>query len=149
MTATAPHPPLDLSRLQTLHRQALAHLQPEQRDLAAKFPVMHELGYGEMETARELGITWKALDNLRKDLQTGFVKALEADGYTPAEIARYLGIPERSVICHLHEPTCHRGMSGEPEAQCQCKLIRAQAQRRLGEHQEDDGAGETDTGPGW
>jgi hypothetical protein len=40
-------------------------------------------------------------------------------------------------------------MSGEPEAQCQCEQIRAQEQRRLGEHQEDDGAGEFASGRDW
>jgi hypothetical protein len=145
MTATAAHPPLDVSRLQALHRAALDHLPPEQRDLAAKFPVMQELGYGEMEIARLNGVTWKQLDNLRRDLQGAFVKALESDGYTDAEIARYLGIPTRSVTCHTHEPTCHRGMSGELEAQCQCKAIRA----RRGEHQEDDGPDEHASGRVW
>lgn len=146
---TASHLPLEAVSLSPLHKAALTHLPEDLRDNAARFPVMQELGFGEMEIAKKLGITWKALDNLRKQLQGGFVKALESDGYTDVEIARYLGIKPHEVTCHTHEPTCHRGMSGEPEAQCQCDSIRAHERRKTGEHQEDDGALETDTGAGW
>ena len=130
MTATTPHPDLDTVTLSPLHRAALTHLPADLRHAAARLPVYIELGFGEMETAQKLGMTWKALDNLRHDLQGGFVKALEADGYSDAEIARYLGIPTGAVTAHTHEPTCHRGMSGELEAQCQCRAIRSRRERQ-------------------
>jgi hypothetical protein len=146
MTASAIHPDLDYHALSPLHRRALEFMDEASRYNAARYPVYEGLGFGEMEIARRLGITWKALDTLRRELQGALVKALAADGYSDSEVARYLGIKPVEVTQHTHEPTCHRGMSGEWEARCQCDEIR----RRRGEHQADDGYEEwTHRGEAW
>ena len=109
--------------LSPLLRSALDHVPTDSREAAHKLALMGQIGFGEMEVARENGMTWKQLDRVRRELQAGIVRALYADGLTEDEIRRSLGIDRATVYGALHDETCLRGMSGEPEQLCQCKRI--------------------------
>jgi hypothetical protein len=80
-----------MSALSPLLQSALSDLPVDDQTPAAQIALMSEMGFKDMEIAKRLGMSWRALEDLRERLRGGVVRAMGSD-YSEGEIVRTLGI---------------------------------------------------------
>jgi fibrillarin-like rRNA methylase len=81
------------SYLDPMLQQALTYVAEEKQHDAAKIAVLGELGYEEMEIAKQVGMSWRKMNAVRLQLQGGLIAVMRTSGYADGEIIRTLGIP--------------------------------------------------------
>lgn len=85
----------------TFLSQALGRVDDADREDAVRVISLSAMGYGTMEIARQMGITWRKVEQLRDAAGDAVIEEMSVAGFGEGETIRTLGVPTARVV-----PSC-------------------------------------------
>lgn len=76
---------------------AMLHVATARREPASEVAYLTAAGWKTTEIADRMDITWREVNDLRREAGDGVIAALRDQGYSDVEVIRTLGVPTARV----------------------------------------------------